>query len=158
MRKPYWNLKHKFESIDNIDIIHDDFLIYVFSRQGENLKQRFARIFTSEQFKRLACETGFDASCSPVDLNCGQWSILFNCYVQSVSKVKQNEVGGAYSKHSYRRLVYSYGRIERLYNTQRINWHAVIAGIPSGSWQKDQKYYYKFEGGGFEAENRHFQT
>lgn len=93
---------------------YNDFVAYAFSRCAKSLMERFARVFTGEQFKRLAYEAEFDAACGPLDLDYRQWLLLFRYYDYHVSKEKQKEVSGAYS-----RLIKQQNRLIKIHRNRR---------------------------------------
>ena len=93
---------------------YNDFIAYAFSRAGKDLKERLGKIFTREQFKKLAKEAEFDITCSPLELNHRQWLILFRYYAGYVSKIKKSNVHEA-----YRRLIKQQSKLSKIHRNRR---------------------------------------
>jgi len=78
--------------------IYGDFVAYIFSQHGKNLKERMKKVFTYEQFKRQARELKFSPSARPGGLNFKQWLDLFRYFLQGVSSDKHVLIRGSYSQ------------------------------------------------------------
>ena len=90
-----------------------DFVVYVFSQYGRNLKERMKQIFTNEQFRRQASEQKFSSSARPGDLSFEQWIGLFRYFIKGVSDDKQAITHGSYS-----RLTREQGKLEKIHRTR----------------------------------------
>lgn len=150
MIKPYFELSiiHKFRNTDfspvpNVNIVllrikkrekfllnieeikrYNDFISYAFSQHGGNLKERLKRVFTNEQFKRLAQNLRFDISVRPIQLKFEQWMGLFKYYIKGVSLEKQGIVNGASN-----RLVAQQKKIDKIHRN-RNNLNNKIKKLP----------------------------
>lgn len=69
---------------DYISFVH-----YGFGQQKPTLEKAFEKIFTHEQWKRLANAAGFSTKSATTDLNSDQWVSLFTYFKSSVAPDKQ---------------------------------------------------------------------
>ncbi len=74
------------------------FVEYGFGQQKSTLAKNFERIFTYEQWKRLAGSLKFSANSQVTDLTPEQWVGLFNYYKSGVSPDKQRLVSSLFNK------------------------------------------------------------
>lgn len=72
-----------------------DFVVYGFNQWKPNLKQAFKKVFTHQQFSKLAKDLKFDLLSKPTDLTFEQWMGLFDYFLVGVSREKQDLVKGA---------------------------------------------------------------
>lgn len=66
-----------------------DFVAFCLNQQKPTLWDRVNKIFTKEQFKRLAVTLNFDENCLAKELNYSQWVGLFNYFVHGVIPEKK---------------------------------------------------------------------
>ena len=93
--------------------LYKDFVTYIFSQHGKNLKERMKRIFTNEQFKRQASEQKFNLFAHPGDLRFEQWLGLFRYFLKGVSSDKKTLIFGSYS-----RLIREQSRLIKIHRTR----------------------------------------
>ncbi|MBS4536288.1 23S ribosomal RNA methyltransferase Erm [Clostridium sp. D2Q-14] len=79
-------------------IEYSDFISYIFSQQGKDLKKRLKKIFTHKQFKKLSQQFKFGISARPTEIKLEQWIGLFEYYIKGVSIEKKQLVKGATNK------------------------------------------------------------
>lgn len=77
---------------------YQDFIVFAFNATKPNLNKGLHRIFTYNQFKRLAKDLGFSIDVKPSELDLRQWIGLFSYYSSGVAKEKKQLILGAYSK------------------------------------------------------------
>jgi 23S rRNA (adenine-N6)-dimethyltransferase len=65
------------------------FVQYGFQQQKANLMKNFNKLFTYNQWKRLAHDHKFNIKSQPSDLSAHQWSALFDFYQTGVSEDKK---------------------------------------------------------------------
>lgn len=75
-----------------------DFIVYSFNQWKPNLKDALKKVFTSEQFRRLAKDLKFETSARPTDLSFEQWLGLFRYFLTGVIDFKKDLVRGAENK------------------------------------------------------------
>ncbi len=119
--KPFFELSvfYKFKNTDfrpipNVDVVvlrilkkhkslvesknvslYRDFVVYGFNSQKPSLKEGFKKIFTPNQFSRLAKDLGFSGSAKPTDLNFSQWFGLFNFFLKEIDVNKKMLIRGS---------------------------------------------------------------
>lgn len=69
------------------------FISYAFSQQKSSLYKNLEKIFTYEQWKRLAKTNQFNPKVRPQDLSISQWKGLFRYYLNSIDTQKKRLVG-----------------------------------------------------------------
>lgn len=86
--------------------LYKDFIVYGFNQWKPTLKKALEKVFTYEQFKRLAMDLRFNKLAKPTDLDFQQWLGLFNYFIQGVEKSKKETIFGAEAllKHQQVRL------------------------------------------------------
>lgn len=99
-------------SIDKEDLYYD-FISYIFSNSGKDVKSRCKHIFSYKQIKRLASDVGFKISDSPICLSYEQWLKVFQYFVIGVSDQKKRLVNGSYS-----RLLQEQKRIDKVHRSR----------------------------------------
>lgn len=75
-----------------------DFVVYGTTQYKTNLKKSLSKIFTHEQFKRLAQSIRFNPDAKPLDLSFKQWVTIFEYYQRGVTGTKKAFVNGSYIK------------------------------------------------------------
>lgn len=78
--------------------LYSDFIAYIFSNIGKDIKSRCKGIFSYKQIKRLSSDIGFDTIDSPTCLSYEQWLKIFQYFVIGVSNEKKSLVKGSYSR------------------------------------------------------------
>lgn len=74
---------------------YKDFLAYTFSQWQPTLKEALRKIFTREQFKRLAKDLNFSQSATPTEIKFDQWFGLFKHFLVGVTNHKKQLIIGA---------------------------------------------------------------
>jgi 23S rRNA (adenine-N6)-dimethyltransferase len=98
-------------------LMYQDFIAYGFSRSSQSritLKSILKKIFTYEQFKRLAGNLKFDLSARPGDLTFEQWLGLFKYFLIGVSEHKKRLIYG-----SATRLISQQKKLTKIHRTRR---------------------------------------
>ena len=90
-----------------------DFVVYGFNQWKDTFKKALGKIFTHEQFKRLARNLKFDLSAVPTDLNFEQWLGLFEYFLIGVEESKRTLVYG-----SYKTLKRQQSRLQKIHRTR----------------------------------------
>jgi len=75
--------------------LYRDFIVYGFNQWKSNLKKGFKKVFTHQQFSRLAKDLKFDLSSQPTDLTFEQWLGLFKYFLVNIEEKKKFLVKGA---------------------------------------------------------------
>lgn len=78
--------------------LYYDFISYVFSNSGQNMKSKCKHIFSYKQIKRLSNDIGFKMTDSPTCLSFEQWLKVFQYFVIGVSHEKKRLIYNSYSK------------------------------------------------------------
>ncbi|WFA09299.1 23S ribosomal RNA methyltransferase Erm [Tissierella sp. Yu-01] len=78
--------------------LYADFIVYIFSNAGKDMKTRLKHIFSYKQIKRLSSDIGFKISDSPTNLNYEQWLRIFQYFLIGVSDEKKSLIDNACSK------------------------------------------------------------
>ena len=78
--------------------LYRDFIIYSFNAWKPTLKEGLKKIFTDNQFLRLAKDLGFSSSAKPTDLNFSQWLGLFNFFAKGADICKRSLIRGSEDK------------------------------------------------------------
>lgn len=78
--------------------LYYDFISYIFSKGGKDMKSRCKDIFSYKQIKRLSRDIGFKITDSPTYLNYEQWLKVFQYFIIGVSGEKKKLVYNSYSK------------------------------------------------------------
>lgn len=139
MYKPLWEIEiiHEFQATDftpipeaKIVLVHFhrkqfcdiknatmkeywDFLSYVFSANGQSVKEKVKLIFTYEQQKRLRKSVKIDFADSISKISYPQWLELFNCYNSFVCDSKKNLIINSYDK-----LLRSQKRLDKVHKNR----------------------------------------
>lgn len=92
---------------------YSDFVSYVFSQVGKELKQRLKKIFTHNQFKRLSKKLQFNIDARTIDLTLEQWIGLFKYYITGVSNDKKLLV-----KDSSIKLLFKQENLDKKYRSR----------------------------------------
>ena len=79
-------------------VLYKDFVVYGFSQWKSSLKKSLDKIFTYDQFKRLAKDLSFSITAVPTDLDLEQWLGLFNYFAEGVEDNKKQLIRGAWNK------------------------------------------------------------
>jgi len=74
---------------------YKDFLTFTFSQWKPTLKENLRKIFTEEQFKRLAKDLNLSQSINPTEIKFNQWLGLFKYFLVGVTDHKKEFVIGA---------------------------------------------------------------
>jgi 16S rRNA (adenine1518-N6/adenine1519-N6)-dimethyltransferase len=69
------------------------FITYAFSQQKSSLYKNLEKIFTYEQWKRLAKTHQFNPKATPPELSISQWKGIYQYYLSSVDTQKKRLVG-----------------------------------------------------------------
>ncbi len=91
-----------------------DFIVYGTTQGKTTLKKNFKKIFTHEQFKRLAQNLDFNLTAYPLDLAFQQWLELFNFYNLQVIDDKRRLVNGSYLRQHKLQ-----NKLKKVYKTRR---------------------------------------
>ncbi len=75
--------------------LYKDFLAYTFSQWQPTLKEALRKIFTREQFKKLAKDLNFSQSATPTEIKFNQWLGLFKYFLVEVANHKKQLTIGA---------------------------------------------------------------
>ena len=78
--------------------LYYDFISYIFSKSGKDMKMRCKDIFSYKQLKRLSKDIGFNINDSPTYLNHEQWLKVFQYFIIGISDDKKELVYNSYSK------------------------------------------------------------
>lgn len=78
--------------------LYSDFISYIFSNIGKDIKSRCKEIFSYKQIKRLSSDIGFEITDSPTCISHEQWLRIFQYFVIGVSGEKKILVNGSYSR------------------------------------------------------------
>jgi len=93
--------------------LYKDFIVYGFNQWKLNLKKALKKIFTHEQFTKLAKDLGFSKAAESTDLNFKQWLGLFNYFLVGVEEYKKEVVHG-----SANTLKYQQARLQKIHRTR----------------------------------------
>jgi 23S rRNA (adenine-N6)-dimethyltransferase len=93
--------------------LYSDFIAYIFSNTGKDMKLRCKHIFSYKQIKRLSNDIGFKMTDSPTCLSYEQWLKVFQYFVIGVSDEKKKLVNNSYSK-----LMKEQNKIDKLYRSR----------------------------------------
>lgn len=93
--------------------LYSDFIVYIFSNTGKDMKLRCKHIFSYKQIKRLSNDIGFKMTDSPTCLSYEQWLKVFQYFVIGVSDEKKKLVNNSYSK-----LMKEQDKIDKLYRSR----------------------------------------
>lgn len=93
--------------------LYRDFIVYGFNQGKPTLKKALKKIFTHQQFIRLAENLKFSKLAKPTDLNFNQWFGLFDYFVKNVEKTKQELVYGA-----EKQLRYQQAKLTKVHRTR----------------------------------------
>jgi len=91
-----------------------DFVVYGTTQCKTTLKENLSKIFTSEQFKRLAKNLDFSVTTRPLDITYIQWVELFKYYQEFVIEGKK-----ALVKDSYNKQKLEQSKLKKVYKTWR---------------------------------------
>lgn len=92
--------KKKNPDIDEFHIgQYADFVSYILTQQKPSLFYRTNKLFTPEQFKRLAKDLNFDLNIIAKVLPYQIWKKLFDYYLAGVDETKKKVTFGAFSKY-----------------------------------------------------------
>lgn len=78
--------------------LYQDLLAFVFKQSNQGLHNKCKKIFTFQQFKRLASDNGFNLKANPTDLSFQQWQSLFRFFSMNINAKKCLLVRGAYTQ------------------------------------------------------------
>lgn len=78
--------------------IYYDFISYIFSNSGQNMKSKCKHVFSYKQIKRLSNDVCFKSTDSPTCLSFEQWLKVFQYFVIGVSQEKKRLIYNSYSK------------------------------------------------------------
>lgn len=92
---------------------YNDFISYVFTRNGKDIKTRCKKIFSHKQIKRLASDTGFKVTDSPIKINYEKWLKIFQYYIIGVAGEKKKHIVG-----SYKKLIKEQNKIEKIHRNR----------------------------------------
>jgi len=76
-----------------------DFIVYVLKQQKPTLRLRTTKLFTSEQFKRVARELGLPETVVASSVGYSQWIELFDRYLRFVQQEKRKLTLGVFNSH-----------------------------------------------------------
>jgi len=94
----HFSLKEKPDiSIDNTSL-YKDFLAFIFSENGETLKEKSKRIFSYKQLKQATKNIGIPMTCSITEITYEQWLVLFEIYLKYVPNDKKGNINGSYNQ------------------------------------------------------------
>jgi len=93
--------------------IYKDFLAYTFSQWQPTLKKSLRKIFTKEQFRRLAKDLNFNQSATPTEIKFDQWLGLFKYFLVGVTDSRKQLVIGA-----EKNLQKKQTRLEKIHRTR----------------------------------------
>ncbi len=99
--------------IDSIEK-YFDFVVFGTTQYKTTLKKSLSKIFTHEQFKRLATSLEFSLETKPLDLSFKQWVGLFNYYQHGVLETKKILV-----KNSYLKQKATQQNLKKVYRTRK---------------------------------------
>jgi len=91
---------------------YQDFIVFAFNATKPNLSKGLDKIFTYNQFKRLAKDLNFGIDVKPSELDLRQWIGLFSYYSSGVVEEKKQLILGVYS-----RLKRQQSRLEKVHRT-----------------------------------------
>lgn len=91
-----------------------DFIVYGFSQVKKTLQQSLKRIFTNEQFLRLAKDLKFNLGVTPSSLTFEQWLGLFEFFNSRIESNKQKIINS-----SAERLLQQQKTLEKNYRTRK---------------------------------------
>ena len=94
--------------------LYSDFIAYIFSNTGDDIKSRCKHIFSYRQFKRLSIDIGFKMTDSPTCLRFDQWLKVFQYFLIGVSDEKKKLVNNKYS-----RLMKEQNKIDKVYRVRK---------------------------------------
>ncbi|QUI25403.1 23S ribosomal RNA methyltransferase Erm [Vallitalea pronyensis] len=92
-----------------------DFIAYIFSNIGKDMKSRCKGIFSYKQMKRLSNDIGFQITDSPTCLSHEQWLKVFQYYIIGVSDEKKERINNAYLN-----LIKEQNKIDKLYRSRKL--------------------------------------
>ncbi len=93
--------------------LYRNFVVYGFTQWKCDLKKALKKIFTYNQFNRLAHNLGFGKKAKPSDLNFQQWLSLFNYFLIGVEEEKQKLIYGAEKE-----LKWQQSRLQKIHRTR----------------------------------------
>lgn len=85
--------------------LYRDFVSYIMFQQKETLWLRSNKLFTKEQFKRLANNFGFDLDIPARDVDFATWLKLFEYFVTGVDPYKKEVVKDAFRRYLYKKNI-----------------------------------------------------
>lgn len=74
--------------------VYSDFINYIYSAPGSNLKEKTRTIFTYEQLKRLQKSCGVMIRTTLSTITYSQWIEMYHCFRKYVSPQKQSVING----------------------------------------------------------------
>lgn len=116
-------IKKRVQSIvepKNIQL-YRDFIVYSFNVWKPTLRDGLKKIFTDNQFLRLANDLGVPTSAKPTDLNFSQWLGLFDFFAKGTDTSKKLLIRG-----SENRLKSQQVKLDKIHRTRVVgNWKTV---------------------------------
>lgn len=94
--------------------LYSDFIAYIFSNTGNDIKSRCKYIFSYKQIKQLSNDIGFKITDSPTCLCYEQWLKIFQYFLIGVSNERKKLVNNMYSK-----LMNEQNKIDKLYRSRK---------------------------------------
>ena len=105
--------ENKLVTKDRKDL-YSDFIAYIFSNIGKDMKTRCKYIFSYKQIKRLSSDIGFKMTDSPTFLSHDQWLKVFQYFIIGVSDEKKKLINNAYLN-----LIREQNKIDKLYRSRK---------------------------------------
>ncbi|EPM4862613.1 23S ribosomal RNA methyltransferase Erm [Proteus mirabilis] len=96
--------------------MYRDFIAYLFTAHGQNIKDKSKKIFSYEQLKRASKNIGFSLECAVGALKYQHWLALFDVYMKFVPADKKILLDGAYN-----RLLNEQGRLNKEHKNRKRN-------------------------------------
>ena len=90
-----------------------NFVVYGFSQFKSTLKESFAKIFTDNQFRRLAKDLKFNLRAKPTHLLIDQWVSLYNFFRDNIEARKKNLI-----RDSYAQLLKQQNSLSKIHRTR----------------------------------------
>ena len=94
--------------------LYSDFIAYIFSNIGKDMRTRCKYIFSYKQIKRLSNDIGFKMTDSPTCLSQDQWLKVFQYFIIGVSDEKKKLINNAYLN-----LIKEQNKIDKLYRSRK---------------------------------------
>lgn len=91
-----------------------DFISFIFSKNGKDMKERCKDIFSYKQLKSLSNDVGFKITDSPTYLSNKQWLEVFQYFIIGVSYEKQKLV---YNSHT--KLLEEQNKIDKIHRSRK---------------------------------------